>query len=289
MDEFTDSEIKSTPTTEPAPEPAAESETTKPGHSTGPRTPAGKAKSSMNRLKHGCRSEKAVLRDEDPAEYEANMQAWIDTYNPQDSKEDELVHELALAHWHLKRARKRLEEIEFNLPGNAWNWTEEHQQLFANFTRYKTTAERSFLRWYKEIEAHRGRQFREDQIREKARIAAAAVEVKWLTDKEIETNKALRVIQVVEVEVERGKCTTSCYPSNREITDFFANRQTPPIFVKRVIVFPDGVPPEYAWTDPKPVEKSKEPQAVQNMLWRRWLNVIDREEALGTGHIGPMF
>ncbi len=284
MHDLTGEEINSPPTTEPAPNP-----TGKPGHSTGPRTPEGKARSSMNRLTHGLRSEKAVLRDEDPAEYEATMQAWVDTYDPQDRKEDELVHELGLAHWHLKRGRKRLEEIEWNLPGNAWNWTEEHQKLFANFTRYKTTAERSFNRAYKEMEAHRGRQFRDEQIREKARIAAAAVELRWLTKQEINTNRALKVTQFVEIEVEGGECITSCYPTNQEITDFYEKRQTPPILVKRFLVFLDGVPPEYGWIGPKHVEKSEEPQAVQNMLWPRWLEVIGREEASGTGHVGPMF
>lgn len=263
-------------------------EPTKPGRSTGPRTPAGKAKSSMNRLTHGLRSDKTILRDEDPAEWEATVQAWLDIYQPQDRKEDELVNEIVHAHWQLKRARKRLEEVEFNLPGNAWNWTEENQKLFANFTRYKTTAERSFNRWYKEMEGHRGRQFREDQIREKARVAAAAVDLQWLNEQEIKANEYLKVTQVVEVEVENGNCITACYPTNQEITDFYAKRAKPPIFVKRILAFLNGVPLEYTWANPKVVEGFEEPQAVQNMLWSRWLDITDHEEALGTGHVGPV-
>ncbi len=64
-----------------------------------------------------------------------------------------LVEDLARAHWFLKRASKRLEEIEYELPSNAYHWTNSHQQLFANFSRYKTAAERSFLRYVKEIES----------------------------------------------------------------------------------------------------------------------------------------
>lgn len=263
----------------------------KPGRSTGPRTPKGKAKSSMNRLTHGLRSEKTVLRDEDPAEFEATVQAWLDVYQPQDRKEDELVNEIIHAHWHLKRARKRLEEVEFNLPGNAWNWTEEHQKLFANFSRYKTTAERAFARWHKEMESYRGRQFREDQIREKARLAAAAVDLQWLNKQEREStsNKALVVTQAVEIEIEEGECITSCFPSNDEIIDFYSQRSTKPILVKRFLIFLNGVPPEYSWTNPKNVEGSELPQAVQKMHWPRWLDVIAHEEAGGNGHVGPIY
>src|SRR5690348_2042176 len=75
--------------------------------STGPKTPHGKARSSMNRLTHGCRSEKTVLPDEDPTEFEFTVQAWFDHYQP--SEDDELagmlVYETALAHWHCKRNR----------------------------------------------------------------------------------------------------------------------------------------------------------------------------------------
>lgn len=267
-----------------------EAENKKPGRSTGPRTPAGKAKSSMNRLKHGLRSEKTILRDEDPAEYDATVQGWLDIYQPQDRKEDELVHEVIQAHWHLKRACKRLEEVEFNLPGNAWNWTPEHQHLFSTFTRYKTTAERSFNRWYREMESHRGRQFREEQILEKARLAAAQVDLKWLNEQEKNTTNKVIYTQVVEVEVEDGECYTSYYPENAEILEHFASQDQPlPLIFKRLIYFLNGVPPEYSWADPKPVEGQAEPRAVQTMLSSRWLELTAKEEAAGTGHIGPLY
>lgn len=259
------------------------------GHATGPRTPAGKAVSSMNRLTHGLRSEKTVLRDEDPAEFEATVQSWLDHYQPRNQKEDELVRQLSLAQWKLKRANKRLEEIEWNLPGNAWTWTVEHQHLFATFTRYQTTAERSFNRWFRETEAHRGRQFREDEIREKARIAAAAVDLQWLSETEIKTNKALVVKQIVEIDIDEGECITACFPENEEIVEAYEKRSCPPILVKRILMFLKGVPPEYAWANPKWVQGSAQPQAVQNMLWSRWLNIIDREEALEDGHVGPLY
>jgi hypothetical protein len=122
--------------------------------STGPRTLEGKARSSMNRLVHGCRSQKLVLRHEDPAEFEATIRGWFEHYAPEDPVAVSLVEELAKAHWFLKRAQKRLAEVEWELPMNAYHWTDTHQRLLDNFTRYKVSAERSFLRYLKELEAH---------------------------------------------------------------------------------------------------------------------------------------
>jgi hypothetical protein len=46
-----------------------------PNRSTGPTSPNGKAKSSMNRLTHGRRSDKTVLPFEDPAEWDSPSKA----------------------------------------------------------------------------------------------------------------------------------------------------------------------------------------------------------------------
>jgi hypothetical protein len=122
--------------------------------STGPRSIEGKANSSMNRLVHGCRSQKLVLRHEDPAEFEATIRGWFEHYAPQDEVAVSLVEELAKAHWFLKRAQKRLAEFEWELPMNAYHWTDSHQRLLGNFTRYKVSAERTFQRYLKDLEAY---------------------------------------------------------------------------------------------------------------------------------------
>jgi hypothetical protein len=262
----------------------------KPGRSTGPRTETGKSNSSMNRLDHGLRSEKTILRDEDPAEYEATVQSWLDIYQPQDRKEDELVHEIIDAHWHLKRCKKRLEEVEFELPGNAWNWTGEHQKLYAIFTRYKTTAERSFSRWYKEMETYRGRQFREEQIREKALIAAAQVDLKWLDKEQARTSAKQIFDQTIEIGVdEKGRCYTDYFPTNQETLELIDSKSYTPVLMKRTLFFLNGVPPEYAWAGSAQPTESGILTAQQKMTWTRWLEIIDREEASGTGHLGPLY
>ncbi|MGI9071987.1 MAG: hypothetical protein ACR2JB_11905, partial [Bryobacteraceae bacterium] len=116
--------------------------------STGPRTPKGKAKSSRNSFKHGCRSAKTVLPYEDPDAFEATVQGWLTAYNPDTQPAITLVENLARAHWVLKRNKKRLEEVEWELPANASNWTDEHHKQYSTTNRYKTTAERSFLRYF---------------------------------------------------------------------------------------------------------------------------------------------
>ncbi|HMF77824.1 MAG TPA: hypothetical protein VK604_19360 [Bryobacteraceae bacterium] len=129
----------------------------KPGHSTGPRTPAGKAVSAMNHLTHGCRSEKIILRHEDPAEYTAVIQGWFQQYNPHSPAERLLVNETAHAQWLLLRNQRRFDDVEYEKNMNFRNWTEEQHHEYALALRYKTAAERTFLRWFKELESYYAR------------------------------------------------------------------------------------------------------------------------------------
>jgi hypothetical protein len=71
--------------------------------STGPRTPAGKDRSSKNAVKHGLRAVSPVLPGEDPAEWEAHLAGIRDALAPADALEDHLVTRAALALWRLRR------------------------------------------------------------------------------------------------------------------------------------------------------------------------------------------
>jgi hypothetical protein len=75
-----------------------------PNHSTGPRTPEGKAISSANSLKHGLASGRLLLRDEDPAEFEALVLAFEKDHQPANTAEAVLVYDLAKYHWLTDRA-----------------------------------------------------------------------------------------------------------------------------------------------------------------------------------------
>lgn len=151
---------------------------------TGPTTPDGKARSSENAITHGCRSAKLILRHEDPAEFEALRDAWFRHYQPETEIASALVEETVRAHWFLKRAQKHLEDIEWELPANAYHWTEEHERLFRNFTRYKTSYERTFFRFFKELEAHLKRNTPAAEMKQHALAMAAWFQAQYSADEE---------------------------------------------------------------------------------------------------------
>ena len=72
-------------------------------HSTGPRTDAGKQRSSLNALSHGLTAETAVLPSEDPAAYQQHCRQFLDEHQPATPTETHLVQELADTSWRLKR------------------------------------------------------------------------------------------------------------------------------------------------------------------------------------------
>jgi len=72
-------------------------------HSTGPRTEAGKQRSSLNSLRHGLTAHTVVLPSEDPAQYETLRRQFFDEYQPATSTETQLVQELIDTAWRLNR------------------------------------------------------------------------------------------------------------------------------------------------------------------------------------------
>ena len=72
-------------------------------HSTGPRTPEGKARSSRNALAHGLSSRNALMPFEDQAAYELHCRQFLDEYQPATPTETQLVQELADTAWRLNR------------------------------------------------------------------------------------------------------------------------------------------------------------------------------------------
>jgi hypothetical protein len=72
-------------------------------HSTGPRTEAGKQRSSLNALGHGLTARTAVLPTEDPDAYQRHIQQFLDEYAPATPTETQLVHELANTAWRINR------------------------------------------------------------------------------------------------------------------------------------------------------------------------------------------
>jgi hypothetical protein len=71
--------------------------------STGPRTPAGKQRSSLNALRHGLTAASPILPSEDPAAYADHRRRFLDEYRPATPTESQLVQELADTSWRLNR------------------------------------------------------------------------------------------------------------------------------------------------------------------------------------------
>jgi hypothetical protein len=71
--------------------------------STGPRTQAGKQRSSLNALRHGLTAASAVLPSEDPAAFEDHCRRFSDEYQPATPTESQLVKEIAATSWRLNR------------------------------------------------------------------------------------------------------------------------------------------------------------------------------------------
>src|SRR5271166_5165952 len=108
---------------EPAPAPA-------PGHSTGPRTPAGLARSSQNARTHGLSSLTSVfvlLPGEDQKEWVELVRDLTDEFQPASRTERLLVTDMAQSHWLTQRA--------INLQTSSI----EDPKAFALYLRYQTT------------------------------------------------------------------------------------------------------------------------------------------------------
>lgn len=71
--------------------------------SKGPATPASRARSSKNALRHGLASQAVLLPGEKPAEFEELRAGYLQRFQPADRPEMELVETLALTRWRLRR------------------------------------------------------------------------------------------------------------------------------------------------------------------------------------------
>ncbi len=274
---------------DPEENPQQENPPAKPGHATGPTTAAGKERSSMNRLIHGCRSEKHVLPDEDPEEFAFVVRSWFENYNPEDDIAEMLVTETALAHWHFKRNSKRLAEIECRVPGDAWLWTPEHIKLFTTFSRYKTTTERKFRRWFQDLESHYDRLHRREHLDKLAQNKRVAIETKWLEGKAKKCAEQLKIKQFVSVEnPPDAPARTSCSPTNEQILAQAAESSSKPLLVERIITFPKGVPAEYDWLTPNSIQKTNACWAEQRLFYSEWRKLAKFEKTVNTGHIGTL-
>ena len=119
---------------------------------TGPRTPEGKQRSSMNACKHNLTGGSALLPSEDPEAYAAHCEAQVHQYRPVSEHAKHLVKELADSMWRLDRARgyevELLASVENPfLPDQDEKFVIQLQRL----TRYIAAIERTYYRAYNEL------------------------------------------------------------------------------------------------------------------------------------------
>jgi hypothetical protein len=93
--------------------------------STGPKTPAGRAVSKMNALKHGILSREVLVRGsnrkENTREYLALHQRFTSELNPVGPVEEMLVDQIVTTHWRLRRAlTAESGEIALNVDQGQW-------------------------------------------------------------------------------------------------------------------------------------------------------------------------
>ncbi len=111
---------------------------------TGPRTTAGKERSSLNALKHGLTSRRVVLPYENQAEYDALLKDLLEESQPVGTLEFELVNDIAAALWRLRRVRGRecdLAEVALGL-----KTSKQAREEFALMMRYTAAIERELHR-----------------------------------------------------------------------------------------------------------------------------------------------
>ncbi len=90
------------------------------GKSTGPRSAAGKLRSSQNALKHGMLSKHVVVLEEDPAEFGALLKSLQEEWKPVTTMQRILVERMAAHQWKLLRVARAEAELftQFRLETN---------------------------------------------------------------------------------------------------------------------------------------------------------------------------
>jgi hypothetical protein len=250
-----------------------------------------------------------ILPDEIQEDYDRTRRHWVTEFEPEGYMEERLVEILIENDWGLKRAVRRL------------NQAEAAGQDIQPRLRSKYSAERAFYRSLNALQQlrkdlmrledkHAKRLEKENQqLREELERRPPApperAPVKQGEKAKADTPKTLAqqtfrgqshpkkqknvtiLDQWVEIEVVDGKTVTTLYPPNAELIKEGQAMLPPPEMVYRRFHFVGPVPPEYYWTTSDERKRAMGGMGIQRMTIDTWLEVIEREEASGTGHIGP--
>jgi hypothetical protein len=137
-------------------------------HSTGPRTAAGKQRSSLNALRHGLTGHVVVLPTEDQTAYQRHLLRFVDQFRPKGALEEQLVQSLGDTTWRLNRvpateatfltlaAEDHLDSIHTNEPRAAGALAlapafQHQSHALANISIYEQRLARLFDRTLKQL------------------------------------------------------------------------------------------------------------------------------------------
>jgi hypothetical protein len=114
---------------------------------TGPTSPEGKAKASMNNLRHGLRARTVVLPGEIQEDFDEIHDSLQEQYQPKCPSEQHLVDQAAVAQWKLVRA-EAYQALSFEKDSSI----ESCAAMFSHMTLVTGRLERAFFKAYKELE-----------------------------------------------------------------------------------------------------------------------------------------
>jgi hypothetical protein len=269
------------------------------------------------------RSRKLIVGDERQEDFDRLAAGWRAEYEPEGQAAESLIERVILHDWLLRRAEGQCLDAESALAEmDPLERTEEQHHKLQLYLRYRTTAERSFYRAFyalrglrkdklrEELDVEKFREEMKRAVREEAVHAVAEVtqeraEAQLKKAEEVAAAKREQaggagrkgkkkggapglLEQWVEVEIEEGRTVTKLYPSNERLKKVAEKMETAPELVYRRIHFPQGIPEEYRWaaaSTPEMFERGG--CGIQRMTVETWLEVIEREAARGTGHVGP--
>ena len=116
-------------------------------HSTGPKTPQGKATASMNSLRHGLRASKIILPGEHQEDFDHIHDGLQNLYQPQDQAEQYILDQAAIAQW--KLVRVEVLEADCYAAGKPFG---ERVAMVDRLSQVQVRLERTYFKAYKELE-----------------------------------------------------------------------------------------------------------------------------------------
>ncbi len=264
----------------------------------GPRTDEGKAKSSLNAMKHGGCSKHLIVAGERQEDFDALHERWFSGYDAEQAGQS-LLEDAVLTEWLLWRAQRNVLAVDARLAESDPNdWTEEQLHRLHLMQRYKIGAERSFHRAVAAVERFRRTRVYEALALERAAERVADRERRERDDEEDEPEltqkekyeakpkleKVPGLVQRITVGVVEEKTVTTMTPSNEELIEKSKTMEPPPVRVYRVLTIRPWAPAEYAWAnDLYGTSECRD----QVMKFEEWLRVIELEKEIEGGHIGP--